>query len=240
MSSMTADDNRVAARERLQRPVPRERRKVRGQVSELVVDDERCDRRFEDEEAQRRRDEWLNEQADRLKARQAVRRQMTLGQRLDVALTEIERGKGTRARPIATQRSTTDGSPSSRSQPHVSGPEIDHALKLIAHHVKTIERACDAERGLLRVEPVGDRPGHTGVVAGPDDKAGRMLTTAERDEIIWRDFQGIPAATVASEAPYLGKDARTIERARMREAAIRELRVDPMTGEVLGKVENAA
>lgn len=235
------DDNRVAARKRLQQPVPRERVKIRGQVSELVVDDERCDRDFEDDEAIRRRSEFLAGQHDRLKARQAVRRQMTLGQRLDVALTEIERGKGTRARPIAAQRSSTaEGSPSSRPQPYVAGPEIEQALKLIDHHVRTIEEACDAERGLTRVEPEGDRPGRVGSVVGADDRPGRMMPSAERDEIIWRDFQGVPAATVASEAPYLGKDARTVERARVREGAIRKLRVNPTTGEVLGKLEDVA
>lgn len=249
------DDNRVAARERLHRPVPRERRKVRGQVSELVVEDERCDKEFEQAEADRRREAWLDEQNDRQKARRAVRRQMTLGQRLDVALREVGLGTGTRARPIATMKSSSaEGSPSSRSQPHVAGADIDHASEkirehlatieqatdLIRHHLVMIEQAADIEQGLARHEPVGDTPGHTGVQSGATDRAGRMLTGQEKDRVIFDDFQGVPASQVAQEAPYLGKDARTVERARVREAAIRELRVNPATGEVLGKVEKDA
>lgn len=239
--SAADDDGRDKARAQLKRPgPPREHRRVGGQVSDLVVDDERCDREFEDAEARRRRDEWDASQDDRLKAREATRRQMTLGQRLDVALTEIERGKGIRARPIASSRASgAEDSPGGRRPSHVSGPEIEQALTLIDHHVKRIERELDADLGLVKTAA---RAAEGKVVAGSTGalSSARLRGSDERDRIVWEDFEGIRADQVAEEAPYLGTSARTIERAREREAAKRGVRVRLVDGVVLGKVEGKA
>jgi hypothetical protein len=60
-----------------------------------------------------------------------------------------------------------------------------------------------------------------------------MMTTLERDRIVWDDFQGIAAQQVADEQPYLGTSARTIERARRDEAKRREVIVRPSDGTVV-------
>lgn len=281
-----ADDKRDQVRERLRQPVPRERRKVGGQVSELVVDDERCDREFEQGEADRRRDAWEATQIQRTRDRAAERRGWTLGRRLDASLAEIELGKGIRARPIASHRAGSDDHPGGRRPNDALGTEIDQAvarihehvsdwetgrnwspistltlgarldlaqrggfselsLHICRNHVRTIEQALDAELGLIKVQPIGDTPGRTGGIAAAggshaQERAARMIPGADRDRDVWERWQGVDSKTVAREAPHLGKDRRTIEKARLREAAVRRLRVDPKTGEVLGKVEEAA
>lgn len=59
-----------------------------------------------------------------------------------------------------------------------------------------------------------------------------QLTTPERDQLVWEQFHGVRSEVVAQQAPCLGSSARTIERARVAEAARRGVRVRPKTGEL--------
>lgn len=231
------DDNRDRARAQLKRRrPPTDRVKVDGTTYKLVGEEERVDREWESEEAKRRREVWSEGQDERLAERQARRSRLTLGQRLDHALGEIELGKGNRARPIAAQRGSSEGSLGGNRPPRVSGPElVEHSMRLILHHVATIERQLDAELGLVKREPIGDRPGMTGAMA-----AGRLMSTEERDRIVWEEFAGVRSEQVAAEAPYLGTSARTIERARAAEAARRGVCVRLVDGVVLEEEQAAA
>lgn len=224
------DDNRDQARRRLKSQLPAERLKSPdGELLELVVDDVRCDREFEDEETRRRREQWEAEQDARRRERQSDRSTRTLGDRLDRALFQLEVRQGTRARPIASTRGGGEGSPGGNRPSHVGGADVSHHVQLIDHHVRMIEEALDAEAGLLRREPMGDSSGAAGGMTN-----GRLMTTADRDRIVWEDFHGVRAEQVAEEAPYLGTSARTIERARAAEAERRGVRVRLVDGTVLG------
>jgi hypothetical protein len=66
------------------------------------------------------------------------------------------------------------------------------------------------------------------------------MTAQERDNVIWQEFKGVRAEDVANAAPYLGTSARTIMRARKREAERRKVKVNATTGIVTGKVMDGA
>lgn len=222
-------EQRARSRRDERRPKLRERRYVDGEGHDLVVDDVRCDREWENANADQVREDWETQRDERRRQRQAERSRMSDGQRLDRALMELELGIGRRARRIESARSTGDDrNPGGNRPTHVEGVDIDLPLRLIRHHLATIEQALDAELGLIRVAPVGSHPGHVGGM-----EAGKMMTRDERDRIVWEEFAGVPAQQVADEAPYLGTSARTIERARKREAAARRVVVRPSTGDVV-------
>jgi hypothetical protein len=232
-------DDRDRVRAALARPpAPRGQVKVGGVVYELVGEEERVDPGWEERNALEAHARWESERAARLADRQAGREQLTLGARLDRALVEIELGLGKAARAITAGRSTEDGSPAGllhdvdqNGTARVDfGPDIDQPLKWIRHHVQAIEEALDAELGLLDRAPVGDRPGRT----GERGVSGRMMSTGDRDRVVFDDFQGVRADDVARQAPYLGSSARTIERARTAEAERRGVIVRPVDGEILG------
>jgi hypothetical protein len=214
-------------------PPAEQRRGADGETYEQVVDHDRCDREFEDVEAERIRAQWEADRDERAKQRDAERRRMTLGARLDHAVFEVELGKGLRARPIKAESNSADKANAGPAKP--AGPELTARLRLIEHHVRMIERDADAEKGHAKSEPVGQQHG---AVGGSDSR--RFFSTEERDRIVWDDFQGVRSDVVAREAPYLGTSARTIERARTDEAKRRGVRVRPVTGEVLGDLEAAA
>lgn len=226
------DDGRDVARRAVQRHTPKERVFVAGESYTLIGDEERVDREWENDEARVRREAFEEERDSRARQRQAEREKLTLGVRLDRALFEVERHKTTRARALAPSWNTGEGSPGGMAPPQVGGAEVDRAVQLIEHHVRAIEEALDAELGLLTRPPIGDSSGAAGGMV-----AGRLMSTAERNRIVWDDFQGVRAEQVAREAPYLGTSARTIERARAAEAAARGVRVRLIDGVVIGPRE---
>lgn len=235
---MEVTEHAAEVRRRLKRGgPPRERRRDEdGTLTELVVDDARCERRFEAAEADRRREAWDDMRDVRLRDRNRDRENLTTPQRLEQALARlIVTEGGMRSRSIAAIR------PSSADQEHAGPPrtelhtaEATHALRQIEHHIRELEAIIDSEDGLLRHAREGDRQGWTGGLGR------RMMSTEDRDRIVWDEFEGIDSAQVAATAPYLGTSARTIERARKNEAERRKLRVRPKTGEVLGPVEELA
>lgn len=228
-------DDREQARVRLaRRGPPVGVARVDDVTYELVGDEERVDKQTEERMTREARARFEAERSERLAQREAERGHLTLGARLDRALLELELGQGARARPIATARSSSgDPNPMGAHPGNVSGPDIDEPLRWIRHHVDQIERALDAELGLLERAPVGDRPGSTGAA-----ESARMTTTEVRDAYVFDNFQGVRSDTVAREAPYLGGErcsARTIERARVAEAKRRGVTVKPVTGEITGE-----
>lgn len=223
-------DDRDRVRKRLERRLPTGVARVNGVTYDLVGGEERVDRRVEDELARKARERFETERADRLAGRQGERDELTLGARLDRALIELELGKGTRARPIATARSSSgDPNPMGAHPGAVFEVDVSEPLRWIRHHVEQIERALDAELGLLERAPVGDRPGAAGAL-----ESARMTATEFRDGYVFDQFQGERSDVVAEQAPYLGS-ARTIERARLAEAERRGLKVKPVTGEITGE-----
>jgi hypothetical protein len=232
------EDHRDQVRERLRRPGrPKEVMTVDGKTTQLVGDVERVDREWEDEEARRRREFWIDGRGDRLKDRQAARATMSAAERLDTALQQLSlRLGGMRSRSVEAMRSAGKPDSGAPPAPTDSTRSLDHHLVLIAHHVEAIEREVDVQDGLYQVE------GSTEGFYGTHGNSGslddfRLRGTAERDRIVFDDFQGVRSEDVAREAPYLGSSARTIERARTQEAERRGLRVRPVDGTVLGPVE---
>jgi len=237
------EEHRTKVREGLARPgKPRERVTVMGVGYELVGEEERADAGWERETAEQKRGAWDETRGIRHREKQLQRSKLTPGERLDQALQEaaVLTG-GMRSRSIAAMRGGSKPESSAPPQPGDSNEEIDAKLLLIAHHVEAIERDVDASHGLVLVSGedkgfYGDEgAGHSGAYGD-----GRMMTTRERDRIVWEDFQGVHADDVAKEAPYLGTSGRTIERARKNEAERRHMRVKLSTGVVLGPEEPLA
>lgn len=211
-----------------------------GRTIELVgaddpVTGERVDPVWEGEEADRRREVFANGRHNRLEDRRAERDRRSYGERLDHAYRALGLGVGgMRSRPVQASRGGGQGSPEPKpADPHREA-EIQGRLSLIAHHVHYLESLLDSDDGLLREEPPGAQGmyGHPGQIGGYSST--RMMTTRDRDRIVWDDFQGVRSEIVAREAPYLGSSARTIERSRRSEAARRGLRCRPVDGTVLG------
>lgn len=206
--------------------------KVDGEVYELVGDEERVDRDWENENAKSVRENWAFGRAQRHRDLEAQRRTMSPGMRLDVVIARIEPdGLPAKRLHAVRRRAGSDHDQVGPPRPGGHEAELRERLKMIDHHVRMAERILDEQRGLLLSDGVGDSPGNSGGMA-----AGRLMTTAERDRIVWDDFQGVRSEVIAQEAPYLGTSARTIERARVAEAERRGVRVKPVTGEVLGPV----
>jgi hypothetical protein len=240
---LTIAEQRQRARVDERRPKLRERRYVDGEGHDLVVDDVRCDRAFEDANAKKVREEWEAARDDRRRERDAERRRMTDGQRLDRALMQIELGTGRRARRIEAATATSDDrSPGGRRPTHVDGVDAELHLRVIRHHLGAIEELLEAELGLIQITPVADdkgkgKPGNVGAIAN-----GRVHS-AERRRVIWDECEGILAQQVADEMPYLATSARTVMRYRRDEADIRKVNVrliDGVKGEPMTKDEAAA
>lgn len=230
------ESHRNRVREELRRPgKSRDKVRVAGESYDVVGTEERVDKEWENDEADRLAQAWDLTRDDRLRDRMASRKQMTAGDRLDHAMRQIGlRLGGMRSRSIEAMRGGGGGKSKSKA-PTPAGDwtrDMEDHLKLIAHHVEAIERELDEQDGLRLAPAEGDRPGNAGGYG-----ASRMMTTAERDRIVWEDFQGVRAEVVASEAPYLGSSARTIERARVNEAERRQLRVRQVDGVILGPAE---
>lgn len=214
--------------------MPHERVRVDGVTYETVggdgPEDQRCDPEYEAELVERNRAKDLDRKSNQLAELRAHREHLTIGQRLDEAIRRIPPDGLPASRPNPTPgiRGATDAQ-AGPPRPTGRERELEQHLTLIRHHLQAIERIGDEERGLLTVEPVQDqRHGHAGGM-----QAGRLMTTRERDRIVWDEFQGIPAQQVAEEAPYLGTSARTIERARKSEANRRRVIVRQADGTVL-------
>lgn len=210
-----------------------ERIRVDGHMYELVGEDERVDRAWEHEEARRRREAWREQREQRLAELRAARAKLPLGVRLDQAIASVDPDGLPARRAQAVKRRS--GSDIERIGPPLVGGherELRECLALISHHVSMVERIGDEQRGLLTTDAIGDTPGNTGGLS-----AGRMMSTKERNRIVFEDFQGVRSDVVAREAPYLGTSARTIERARASEASARGLRVRPVDGTVLGPAQ---
>jgi hypothetical protein len=87
---------------------------------------------------------------------------------------------------------------------------VEQNLHIIAKHLEQIEATLDGERGLHH--RAHDR---------------------DRDTEVWEDWQGYRAEQVAEVAPWLGTSARTIERARERQAELRRVKVRLVDGVIL-------
>lgn len=190
---------------------------VDGVLYEVVGGDERVDRGWEDEQAEARRDEFEEGKRDRLAQLEGARRRRSLAERLEAAVRRVPED-GVSARRLQPDPRRGAGDPEQPGPPKVSGrqQEVAERVALIAHHVAMLERIADEELGLV-----------------PQMADGRMLATEQRDRIVWEQFHGVRADVVAREAPYLGKSARTIERARVAEAVRRGVRVRPIDGAIL-------
>lgn len=225
------EKHRDQVRERLRRPASTaDRVRVMGESYEVVGDCERVDKDWEAVEAADRRAAWNAGREGRLAERMAERSRLSAGERLDAAVRELQlRLGGMKSRSIAAMRAGSDDPSKAPPGTETSLPVARH-LTLIAHHVEAIERELDAQDGLRVEEVEGDRPGAAGGYGN-----ARMMRTAERDRIVFDEFQGVHAEQVAAEAPYLGTSGRTIERARVAEAERRQLRVRPSDGVVLGE-----
>lgn len=194
--------------------------KRRGHTSvdtriELVVDDERCDPAYEQQLADQAREQWETEHADRALQLEQERTRLTLGERLDTALRNLAALSTVAARPMERTSKSADHAD---GPPRAEAPDVSPNITVIKHHLRKIEDELDTARGLLRPRNVG------------------LMTTQERDNVIWQEFKGVRAEDVASAAPYLGTSARTIMRARKREAERRKVKVNATTGIVTGNV----
>lgn len=186
--------------------------------------DER-DRDWEDDAAAAA---WVRERQRKrgdLEDLERQRSRLSLPRRLEAAVRRIPRDgvPATRLSHTPGRRSAGDVEHPGPPRPDGREREAHERLALIWHHVRMLERIGDEEQGLR--EPLSD---------------GRLLTTAERDRMVWEDFAGVRAENVALEAPYLGTSARTIERARVAEARRRGVKVRPIDGVVLGEREEQA
>jgi hypothetical protein len=145
--------------------------------------------------------------------RRRQREQLTLPQRLDRVLGALATVSTVPAGAIGRGR----GGESERvGPPAAPQPEgVERELRIVRYAVEQLEAILDAER-------VG-----TALVAA-------RMTGDEKDRVIWENFEGVHSAEVARVAPYLGGSARTIERARSREAKKRGLVCRLTTGEITG------
>ncbi len=199
---------------------PREVRFVDGETEHFVVDDPRCDPVFEDAEAERRRELWEAQTGQRDRDRQADREALTLGVRLDRVLAQLAAISTAPARRIAHEPGST-ADPEQVGPPKVNTPQVEPHLRVIEHKVRELERMLDHERGAFRQQYA-------------------RMDGFDKDRIIWDDFQGVRSGDVARAAPYLGTSARTIERARKREAEKRGVVVRLVDGIVTGDAPHRA
>jgi hypothetical protein len=216
---LTVAEQRERSHRDERRRQPRELRFAPAGPEEYVGEDPRCDQQFENAEAERRREIWEAEAVQRDRARQAGRQHLTLGQRLDRALGALTAMSTAPARRIERGRGGESEHVGPPPAPEIDG--LERELRVARYAIEQIEAILDSERGAHRMP------------------AARMIG-AEKDRIIWDNFQGVRSAEVARVAPYLGGSARTIERARAREAEERGLRCKLTTGEVLGPVLRTA
>lgn len=211
-----------------------DRKYVGGEGFELVGDEERVDPAWEKDNAETTRGDWEASRRQRLETHRSARAGRSVGQRIDDVLRALWSSEGgMRARPIAMTRRGGDDDQVGPAPVSARGDEVEHHRTLIEHHVRALEAVVEAELGLLVTDPVGDRPG-----AAANFGNARMMTTEERDRIVFDEFQGVHAEQVAIECPYLGTSARTIQRARTAEAKRRKLKVKPSTGAILGPADD--
>lgn len=190
---------------------------------------ERVDRTWEQQNADQRREQWAEERRALTRSLRATREAQPLHQRLYAAEAHIARITTVKAQsfsptPRAGLSDDRFGPPPADRDAlgQQRADEIGRCRGLIAKHITRLEEIIDEHRGL-----------------GSARDYARM-TTDEKDKLIWDEYQGIRAEQVAQEAPWLGTSARTIERARAREAERRHLRVRLVDGEVLGRDLRAA
>lgn len=191
---------------------------------EAIGDEERVDATDEQTIAEVAREHWEQHKASRDRERRRGRREMTLGQRLDLAVVALEATSGVGASSklrkyaeLGTRVPRSAEVAEDAGPPPVQMPQIDASLTVIEREVERVEAALDAERGLLH----GVQPGR--------------MTTEQKDSLVW-GYMGVRAADVAAAAPYLGSTAKQIMRAREREAMRRKVKVNLTTGVVTGKV----
>lgn len=181
-----------------------------------IFDAERCEASYEQAEADRIREAWDGPGAhQRAAARAMDRASMTLAQRLAATIHRLQLASGVNAGQIAREPGATDGHPSALLQLKDGDDPtqlIEQELRLIESLVERAEHAVDVHLGLAR----------------PD-----TLDADERDRVVWEEYQGIRSDQVAQAAPWLGASARTIERARAREAVRRRVKVRQVDGVVL-------
>lgn len=206
---------------------------------------ERVERDWEEREAERRWEAFVERRGDQLADRERERERLSIGQRLDFALRVLHlRAGGRPAGAIAASRGGGDDDhpsviPRDSTGTDARMAEVEGRINLIRHHVRYIEATIDADDGLLRTEPDPEGQGfygQPGVVSAYG--ATRMIKAADRDRLIVDEFEGVRSDVVAREEPALDLSARSVERARVREGRRRGLRIRPVDGRVVGPLED--